>query len=140
MGVQGLCANVRANHTPKMDITQHDTPTRMITTRHGPLIHNTELQTHNTERAFPTRITTCFRKQRVPQNIWRNQVCLQAGPGASMGWKGHFLSRIGPRVFLVLDFNAFPWISTLHGFGLLFGFGLSMDFFLVLDFPWSSML
>ena len=36
----------------KMDITQHGTPTRMITTRHGPLIHNKELQTHNTARAF----------------------------------------------------------------------------------------
>ena len=52
----------------KMDITQHGTPTRMITTRHGPLIHNTELQTHNTERAFPTRITTCFQEHGVPHN------------------------------------------------------------------------
>ena len=52
----------------KMDITQHDTPTRMFGTRHGPLIHNTELQTHNTERAFPTRITTCFQEHGVPQN------------------------------------------------------------------------
>ena len=51
-----------------MDITQPDTPTRMITTRHGPLIHNTELQTHNTERAFPTRITTCFQEHGVPHN------------------------------------------------------------------------
>ena len=52
----------------RMDITQHGTPTRMFGTRHGPLIHNTELQTHNTERAFPTRITTCFQEQGVPHN------------------------------------------------------------------------
>ena len=107
------------NDNTKMDITQHGTPARTFATQHGPLIHNTELQTHNTERAFPTRITTCFQKHGVPHNdLGKQRLFSRTGSRKMMGgWQAHvFAQNCGAHLlffFVRLGLGPGPWARAL---------------------------